>query len=74
MSWNVNYWRAVILDCNLHGYLTTKDFSCFIDKNELADLFYRPKKGKPLSLDNVVVSADIYVTYINELMAYIRKI
>lgn len=53
---NVNYWRAVILDCNLHGYLTTKEYSCFIDKDELADLFYRPKKGKPLSLSHVVVS------------------
>lgn len=52
---NVHYWRAVILDCNLHGYLSTKDYCCFIDKNELADLFYRPKKGKPLSLNNVVV-------------------
>lgn len=53
---NVNYWRAVILDCNLHGYLTTKDYSCFIDKDELADLFYRPQKGKPLSLNHVIVS------------------
>ncbi|KAL7320645.1 hypothetical protein PS15m_000511 [Mucor circinelloides] len=51
---NVNYWRAVILDCNLHGYLTTKDYSCFIDKDELADLFYRPQKGKPLSLNHVI--------------------
>jgi hypothetical protein len=52
---NVNYWRAVILDCNLHGYLTTKDYCCFIDKNEISDLFYRPQKGKPLSLDYVIV-------------------
>lgn len=53
---NVSYWRAVILDCNLQGYLTTKDHICYIDKNELPELFYRPKKGKPLSLNNVIVS------------------
>lgn len=52
---NVNYWRAVILDCNLQGYLTTKDHMCYIDTNELPDLFYRPKKGKPLSLNCVIV-------------------
>ncbi|CEP15970.1 hypothetical protein [Parasitella parasitica] len=51
---NVNYWRAVILDCNLHGYLTSKYYGCFIDKNELGDLFHRPGKGKPLSLDYVL--------------------
>lgn len=51
---NVNYWRAVILDCNLHGYLSTKDYSCFIDKNEISELFYRPGTGKPLSLNNVI--------------------
>lgn len=52
---NVNYWRAVIFDCNIHGYLTTKDYICFIDKNEISDLFHRPQKGKPLSLNNVFV-------------------
>lgn len=53
---NVNYWRAVILDFNLHGYLSTKDYTCFIDKNEISELFYRPGTGKPLSLNNVIVS------------------
>lgn len=54
---NVNYWRAVILDCSLHGYLTTEQYSCFIDKNEISELFYRPRKGKPLNLDHVMVNA-----------------
>lgn len=52
---NVNYWRAVILDCNLHGYLHTKDYRCFIDQNEIAELFYRREKGAPLSLNCVIV-------------------
>ncbi|KAI8975343.1 hypothetical protein BDF20DRAFT_878067 [Mycotypha africana] len=51
---NINYWKAVMLDCNLHGFLSTTENSCFIDSNELAELFYRPKMGKPLSMDNVV--------------------
>ncbi|GAA5803305.1 hypothetical protein HPULCUR_008784 [Helicostylum pulchrum] len=52
---NVNYWRAVILNCNLHGYLTTKEYSCFIDRNEISELFYRPSKGTPLCLNHVMV-------------------
>jgi hypothetical protein len=52
---NVNYWRTVILDCNLHGYLTSRDYCCFIDKDEITDLFYRPNKGKPLGLNHVIV-------------------
>lgn len=55
---NVNYWRAVILNCNLHGYLTTKEYSCFIDRNEISELFYRPSKGTPLCLNHVMVGAD----------------
>lgn len=57
---NVNYWRAVILNCNLHGYLTTKEYSCFIDRSEISELFYRPGKGMPLCLDHVMVGAYIY--------------
>lgn len=52
---NVNYWRAVILDCNLHGYLTSREYRCFINKDEITDLFYRLNKGKPLGLDHVIV-------------------
>jgi hypothetical protein len=57
---NVNYWRAVIFDCSLHGYLNTKDHRCFIDQNEIAELFYRQKKGKPLSLNYVIVKYTVY--------------
>lgn len=59
---NVNYWRAVVLDCNLHGYLSSKDYSCFIDKNEISELFHRPGTGKPLSLNNVIVSINFFST------------
>ncbi|KAI7901214.1 uncharacterized protein BX663DRAFT_515290 [Cokeromyces recurvatus] len=51
---NVNYWRAVILDCNLHGYLSAHESACLLDQQELGELFYRPKKGKSLSLDIVI--------------------
>jgi hypothetical protein len=61
---NVNYWRAVILDCNLQGYLNTKDYSCFIDRNEISELFYRRKKGKPLSLNCVIVKYGTFSLHI----------
>lgn len=53
---NVNFWRRVILDVNLEGYLGSSDYAIAIEKEAIADKFQRPVIGRPLSLDCVIVS------------------
>lgn len=52
---NVEFWRAIVLDCNQQGYLRTPKYATAINKHTIAEDFRRPLKGKPLALDCVLV-------------------
>ncbi|PHZ14555.1 uncharacterized protein RHIMIDRAFT_235328 [Rhizopus microsporus ATCC 52813] len=51
---NVEFWRAIVLDCNQQGYLRTPKYATAINKHTIAEDFRRPLKGKPLALDCVL--------------------
>jgi hypothetical protein len=53
---NVEYWRSLILDCSLRGYLTYRNYTVILDKDSLAQDFLWKGQGTPLALDCVLVS------------------
>ncbi|KAG0180386.1 hypothetical protein DFQ29_000781, partial [Apophysomyces sp. BC1021] len=63
---NVNYWRSIILDCNMRGYLRCPTYTLAIDADTVTESFQLPKLGKPLALEcvlsNMVNKGDVITT------------
>lgn len=51
----VNFWRTVILDCNLIGHLGSQHYCLAVDIEKVGDAFYRPDLGKTTALDYILV-------------------
>ncbi|KAF7731602.1 hypothetical protein EC973_009366 [Apophysomyces ossiformis] len=52
---NMNYWRTVILDCNMRGLLRDPEYALAIGPDTIAYSFQLPKYGKPLALECVLI-------------------